>query len=697
MYHRNTYVDPTSVNLVDPLGEVAVEGFDGGYDEANPAFRYQRRSLRPEANVHGKPAVAPRSLSGGNETRRVAAPVGAKRERVRSSSYRRSLSSSSPSSTSPSNRRARSRDATLAFPKFNGRLPQRTGATPFVHLVGGGRAAVEAFVQTADSEKSDVDVVLYRRYRVLDVLGKGVSSIVVRAEDMLCGDREPMLNSNDLTTFDHRFVAIKVFRGSDIHDENCKEEAELLRLVSDAGDGASNREGALPSSHYILPMLRHIPHNSHSAIVFPLAGPSIFHFLHHSLLHVAGLPLRDTVAVVHQLLLCLAHMHSRGIVHCDIKPENVVVVVPPYRSCSGNVVVYEGGPVPTQTLQVAPSSANVVAIRLKKEKEQLSADMQREKGRTSSGVAEKKEIPKAAWEAADLWDDDAFYEQPLGASHSRCEALLDRHRRGGVIQFETPRFVPTNAGVPLCEVRVIDLGNSQRGGLDASSAEPRRGKRIGGRITTKECLESSEGPSGGAPQVDVDGVLGSITPWYPAFPPGASIQTSHYRAPEVMLGAGWDARVDVWSVGCLIPELLSGEVLFPCADSDVEHMGMIERALQVSRTDDIFPASFFNRRTCEDFEEFFSSSAPERGNIHLRTPVKQQTSVRQCFRPDSVVEYTSDDGGETEGDAPEAMRRDLLGLTLSLLQVSPRARPTAAEALQHPVFRHLKTTEHWAE
>ncbi len=40
------------------------------------------------------------------------------------------------------------------------------------------------------------------------------------------------------------------------------------------------------------------------------------------------------------------------------------------------------------------------------------------------------------------------------------------------------------------------------------------------------------------------------------------INTRQYRAPEVILGLGWDTASDMWSVGCIVMELYIGELLF---------------------------------------------------------------------------------------------------------------------------------------
>ena len=64
------------------------------------------------------------------------------------------------------------------------------------------------------------------------------------------------------------------------------------------------------------------------------------------------------------------------------------------------------------------------------------------------------------------------------------------------------------------------------------------------------------------------------------------VSTRHYRAPEIILGSsiprrsadpagmGWSYPCDVWSIGCILVELLTGEALFQTHEN-LEHLAMM--------------------------------------------------------------------------------------------------------------------------
>lgn len=57
------------------------------------------------------------------------------------------------------------------------------------------------------------------------------------------------------------------------------------------------------------------------------------------------------------------------------------------------------------------------------------------------------------------------------------------------------------------------------------------------------------------------------------------VATRWYRAPELLVGdTQYGPPVDVWAVGCVFAELLSGQALWP-GKSDVDQLYLIQRTL----------------------------------------------------------------------------------------------------------------------
>lgn len=126
------------------------------------------------------------------------------------------------------------------------------------------------------------------------------------------------------------------------------------------------------------------------------------------------------------------------------------------------------------------------------------------------------------------------------------------------------------------------------------------------------------------------------------------VATRWYRAPEIMLNwMHYTQTVDIWSVGCIMAELITGKTLFPGAD----HIDQLTRIMNVCGT----PS-----------EEFLSKISSEEARSYIRNMHKMD---RQNFK----MYFSS--------ASPEAI--DFLERTLNL---DPDYRPTAAEAMEHPYF-----------
>jgi len=57
------------------------------------------------------------------------------------------------------------------------------------------------------------------------------------------------------------------------------------------------------------------------------------------------------------------------------------------------------------------------------------------------------------------------------------------------------------------------------------------------------------------------------------------VSTRWYRAPELLVGSkSYDKSIDIWALGCMIPELLSGKPLFP-ANTNFEALAYVIKTL----------------------------------------------------------------------------------------------------------------------
>ncbi|GAB5031960.1 cmgc clk protein kinase [Nannochloropsis oceanica] len=152
-----------------------------------------------------------------------------------------------------------------------------------------------------------------------------------------------------------------------------------------------------------------------------------------------------------------------------------------------------------------------------------------------------------------------------------------------------------------------------------------------------------------------------------------TINTRQYRGPEVILEVGWSYPSDLWSAGCIIAELYTGDVLF-ATHNNLEHLALIERCLGP------FPREMLVKSPKGVADKFFYLTSTDRkdggwGRCRWREELdaSSQRHVRRMPWLEEVFERDRDSG--------------IIELVRGLVEIDPRERLTATQALALPFFR----------
>ncbi|XP_053665604.1 stress-activated protein kinase JNK-like [Anopheles marshallii] len=138
------------------------------------------------------------------------------------------------------------------------------------------------------------------------------------------------------------------------------------------------------------------------------------------------------------------------------------------------------------------------------------------------------------------------------------------------------------------------------------------------------------------------------------------VVTRHYRAPEIILNMEYDTKVDIWSIGCIMAELVTGHVLFPGTD----HVDQWMRIVQTLGT----PRPEFIARTTPGTQRYISNQ-----------PTVTGRSFGDLF-PDEVFDTVVSNHPQLTNDAARDFLRRMLAF-------DPMERISVDEALEHPYIR----------
>ncbi|XP_071707564.1 uncharacterized protein [Rutidosis leptorrhynchoides] len=135
------------------------------------------------------------------------------------------------------------------------------------------------------------------------------------------------------------------------------------------------------------------------------------------------------------------------------------------------------------------------------------------------------------------------------------------------------------------------------------------------------------------------------------------VQSRSYRAPEVILGLPYDQKVDIWSLGCILAELSSGDVLFP-NEEVVFLLARVIGMLGPIDTDMLIRGQETDKYFTDEFDLYYINK--DTNQVEYLT--SQETSLEEQVQVSDTL---------------------FIDFITSLLEINPRRRPTAREALTH--------------
>uniref|UniRef100_A0A6Q2X9E0 dual-specificity kinase n=1 Tax=Esox lucius TaxID=8010 RepID=A0A6Q2X9E0_ESOLU len=163
------------------------------------------------------------------------------------------------------------------------------------------------------------------------------------------------------------------------------------------------------------------------------------------------------------------------------------------------------------------------------------------------------------------------------------------------------------------------------------------------------------------------------------------IQSRFYRSPEVLLGMPYDLAIDMWSLGCILVEMHTGEPLFS-GSNEVDQMNKIVEVLGVP------PNHMLDQ--APKARKYFDKLSDGLWTVKKNKDIKKEYKPPATRRLHEILGVeTGGPGGRRAGEQGHAPCDYLKfkDLILRMLDYDPKTRITPFYALQHNFFK--KTTD----
>ena len=158
-----------------------------------------------------------------------------------------------------------------------------------------------------DNEENNLIVYVndvINKYHVVDFLGQGISGRVYE-----------VYKNNDTK---NRY-ALKIIKNKKVYLNQSLIELKIVTTLNK--NFSSNNH----NDSHIITIYDYFFYQEHLCIIFELLNENLYQLLQHN--HLQGISLNSINFIIKQLLEAVEQVHRIGIIHCDIKPENILLKI----------------------------------------------------------------------------------------------------------------------------------------------------------------------------------------------------------------------------------------------------------------------------------------------------------------------------------------------------------------------------------
>lgn len=329
-------------------------------------------------------------------------------------------------------------------------------------------------------------------------------------------------------------VAMKIVRSAQGYRETAVDEIKLLSKIN-----ITDKEH--PGHQYLIKLIDYFDHNgpngTHICIVFEVLGESLLGLIRRY--KHKGLPIKFVKQIAKEILLAVDFLHRKcGIIHTDIKPENILIGIAQVESLLAYLEEseWERHILKKVSSKILGNGANasVDTKTLTNLTRTRIGSTRYGKKRSNSIITDSQPLPSPLRSYSSSY----FNNSPLTSGSVNSTSMPIPLAKSISNNTDT---LPSRMSYKDIK-NIIDLNSENEKSL-FDYVPPKNDELVDDDMLTVKIAD-----------------LGNACWIFKHFT--NDIQTRQYRSPEVILGAQWGCSTDIWSIACLIFELLTGDFLF---------------------------------------------------------------------------------------------------------------------------------------